>query len=337
MPLKLGSGTNIAHWLSQSDQRGANRRAWFTQQDMQRIADWGFEHLRLPIDEQQMWDDGGQPEIEAFDMLDQALDWAQQAGLKVVVDLHILRSHFFANPPEPKLFTDPVEPPRFTALWRQLSARLKCRSNDRVAYELLNEAVADDPQSWNRVAMGAFQALRELEPDRTIVLGSNRWNSPLTFDQLQAPDDPKTILTFHYYLPFVLTHHAAPWWHEGGQYDGLIQYPGLPIPEDCLAKLNEPLRGQLAKLNEPYDRARMVVDLAKPLALSRSTGLPLYCGEFGVVDRVPRSPRLAWYRDVVSVFREFGIDWANWEYKAGFGMIDKDGRSTGIAEAMLNL
>ena len=335
MPLKVHRGTNISHWLSQSARRGARRKSWFTQEDVQRIADWGFDHIRLPLDEEQMWDEAGRSEAEAFDLLDSALDWAERAGLNVVVDLHILRSHDFGQAANPRLFTDPAEAERFADLWRQLSAHLRGRANDRVAYELLNEAVAKDPEDWNRVAGTAFRAVRDLEPQRTVVLGSNRWNSVLTFDRLDVPDDPHTILTFHFYHPMLITHHRASWWPEGGVYDGAIQYPGRPIPADRLAQVPEPLRTRLENLNQPYDRSAMAADFAKPLAVAQRTGLPLYCGEFGVINLAPQPIRTAWYRDLISVFDEYGIGWANWDYKGTFGIVDSRGQSTGIAETML--
>lgn len=337
MPSLVRRGTNISHWLSQSHARGAERRAYFTRADVQRIADWGFDHIRLPIDEEQMWDAAGRQESEAFDLMDSALDWCEQAGLKAVVDLHILRSHFFNQATEPALFTNPAEAEKFADFWRQLSARLIGRSRDRVVYELMNEAVATNPQDWNRVAMVAFKAIRQLEPQRQIILGSNRWNSALTFDQLSIPDDRNTILTFHYYLPMLVTHHRASWCDEGRLYDGPIQYPGQPIPAASFAQLPETLRQRLAVWNKPYDRSAMLADFAQPLAASLRTGLPLYCGEFGAIDFAPQPVRLAWYRDVISAFNACGIGWANWDYKAEFGIVRPDGQTTGVAEVLLGV
>jgi len=339
MALNIHRGINISHWLSQSNRRGAERETWFTQADMERIAKWGFDHIRLPIDEVQMWDESGQPEAEAFGLLESALDWAEQAGLAVVVDLHILRSHFFNQSAEPKLFTDPAESEKFADLWRQLSKRLRGRPNANVAYELMNEAAATDPDDWNRVAMTAFQAIRALEPNRTIVLGSNRWNSVSTFDQLHVPEDKNTILTFHFYHPMLITHHRAGWCPEGKMYNGPVQYPGSPIPSESLSqvvapKINRLIQLNLDELNKAYNRQSMVADFAKPLAVAQRTGLRLYCGEFGVINLAPQLVREAWYRDLVSVFNECQIDWALWDYKGAFGIIDSEGRSSGIAEVM---
>lgn len=340
MPIAIARGTNISHWLSQSDRRGAERQAWFTRADVQRIADWGFDHIRLPIDEEQMWDEHGKQETEAWDLLDAALDWSAAAGLNVVVDLHILRNHSFGQADEPALFSDPAEAKRFTDLWRQLSARMRNRAADRVAYELLNEAVAGDPADWNRVALGAHAAVRTLEADRPLVLGSNQWNSVFTYDQLQVPDDSNTILTFHYYHPMFITHHRASWSPEGRMYSGPIQYPGRPIADEHLHLVRTPdqhrlLDLSLERLNKPYDTAQMLADLAQPLAAARRSGLPLYCGEFGVINLAPTAVREAWYHDIVSVFTEHDIGWANWDYKGCFALVGPDGGSTGIAEAML--
>lgn len=340
MSVPIARGTNISHWLSQSEKRGQARRDWFTRADVARIAAWGFDHIRLPVDEDQLWDTQGQPESEAWDLLDAALDWAQAEGLGAVVDLHILRGHHFNQQGEPALFADPAAAAHFTGLWRQLSARLRRRSVDRVAYELLNEAVASDPADWNRVALGAHAAVRTLEPQRSLVLGSNRWNSVFTYDDLQVPTDPATILTFHYYHPMLLTHYRANWWRDGAGYDGPVRYPGKPVAEADLPRLRAARTpvftdDELVTLNAPYDAGRIRADLAQPLAKQRATGLPLYCGEFGVYDRAPRGPRLAWYGDAVRVFSELGIGWANWDYKGGFALVGPDGGSTGIAEVML--
>lgn len=327
-------GTNISHWLSQSLRRGAERRAFFRPEDVRRLADWGFDHLRLPVDEEQLWDDQGHPVSEAFDLLDAALDWCEAAGLRVIVDLHILRSHHFNSGTEPALFTRPEAAEAFAALWGQLSERLRSRACDRVAYELLNEPVAADPQAWNRVARTAWQLLRQREPERMLVLGSNRWNSPGTFEALEVPADPRLILTFHYYSPMRITHYQASWWRGGADYDGPLQYPGRPIPETALAACPPEVREKLERENQPCDRGTMEADLAQPLAVAARTGCPLYCGEFGVYQRAPWPVRAAWYRDFVGVLESHGIGWANWDYKGGFALVE-GGRSTGVAEVLL--
>jgi endoglucanase len=336
MPIQIQRGTNISHWLSQSDRRGAGRAAFFTEEDVRRIARLGFDHIRIPIDEEQMWREDGSRDPEAFRLLDAALDWCEQHNLRAVVDLHILRTHHFISAATPRLFTDPAETQRFAGLWEQLSDHLCRRPVEQVAYELLNEAVASDPADWNRVAMAGFRAIRQREGQRTILLGSNYFNQTHTFDDLEIPQgDGHCILTYHYYRPMLITHYQAVWW-EGGFYAGPVNYPGQPIRDEDMGCLNPEFLERVPQWsNEHWDRERMAADLAQPLAASRRTGYPLYCGEFGAYFKTPDALRYAWYRDMRSIFEEYGIGWANWDYKGGFAPVVDDGKPTKIVEILL--
>jgi len=171
--ISLRRGVNLSHWFSQSERRGIERRAWTTREDFIRIRSMGFDHVRLPLDEVQMWDEQGRREPDAWDLLEHALDWAEAEELKVVCDLHILRSHHFNQETDPGLYTDPAELERFLDRWRDLAPVLSCRSPEHVALEILNEAVARNPADWNRVSGAAFRTIRDIAPLHDIVLGSN--------------------------------------------------------------------------------------------------------------------------------------------------------------------
>jgi endoglucanase len=322
---EIRRGTNISHWLSQSNRRGEARREWFGEKDVELIASLGFDHIRLPVDEEQMWDEAGHKEAEAFELLHSAIGWAQKNKLRVVVDLHILRSHHF-NADEKPLWTQPEAQEKFFQLWRELSAELKRYPVSAVAYELMNEPVADDPEDWNRLVAKATAIVRENEPHRKIVIGSNRWQSTSTFDQLRIPEgDRDIILSFHLYTPMLITHYKASW-TSVGRYEGLVTYPGqLVQPEDI-----EGLPADVAQIvrnnNGVYDREKLESLLAKPLALARKLDLPLYCGEWGALPTTPREVRMQWYRDVRLNLEKHGIAWANWDYKGGFGILVRDGR-----------
>jgi endoglucanase len=318
-------GTNISHWLSQSDRRGAARARFFTRDDVMLLSRLGFDHLRIPVDEQQLWDERGRPHEDAFALLDAALDWCAEAGLRAIVDLHVLRSHHF-NADEKPLWTDPAEQRTFVGLWEQLSDRLGRRPVHLVAYELLNEAVAPDPESWNRLLAEAHRAVRAREPQRTIVIGSNMWQSVRTFDTLRVPaGDTNLILSFHFYTPMALTHYTASW-TKAGAYRGPVRYPGVTVAEEHLRGLPADLVGALGDSRGHLDREAMTALLAKPIALARATGLPLYCGEWGALPAAPREDRLRWYADVRAMLDGEGIAWATWDYKGAFGLLGRDAR-----------
>ena len=316
----LERGAKISHWLSQSERRGPERVAWFNRNDVALLAGLGFDHLRIPIDEEQMWDESGKPDPEAFALLNQALDWCAEFRLKAIVNLHILRSHHF-NKGERPLWTQPKAQERFLQCWRDLSDALHSRPNSMVAYELLNEPVAPNPEDWNLLVAKAHAAIRAKEPKRVLVIGSNAWQSTGTFDRLKVPaNDPNILLSFHFYEPFHLTHYQASWVGFAA-YRGPVKYPGQTVSEADLAGLPGDLQKTMSGDSRAWDRDQIRKCLSKPLALAKSTGLPLYCGEWGCLPSVPRESRLAWYRDMVAVLKENRIGWAIWDYKGGFGIL----------------
>jgi endoglucanase len=304
-------GTNLAHWLSQSDRRGDERKSFITEKDIRFIDSLGFDHVRLPIDEEQMWDETGKRHEDAFALLGNCLEWCQKAGLRVVVDLHILRSHHF-NAKEKPLWTIPAEQDKFINLWKDLSGFLHDWPNAMVAYEFMNEPVADDPEQWNRLLARVDDSIRQWEPARVLVIGSNRWQSASTFDKLKIPkNDTNIVLSFHFYEPFFLTHYQAPW-TELKDFKGEVNYPGQIV-----------LHSIKPEHLQVYNRDTLVKMMQKPLHLADSLKLQLYCGEFGVYENFFPPSKLAWYTDMVSIFDEYGIAYANWNYKSGaFGIVD---------------
>jgi endoglucanase len=306
-------GTNIAHWLSQSNRRDSARATFFTQKDIQFIDSVGFDHIRLPIDEEQMWDENGKRHEDAFQLLRECLDWSRQAGLRVVLDLHILRSHHF-NEKEKPLWTKTTEQDKFIRLWKDLSEAVKEWPNGMLAYEFMNEPVADDAEQWNVLLSRVADSIRHWEAERVLVIGSNRWQSADTFDQLRIPaNDPNIILSFHFYEPFHLTHFQAGW-TDLKDFKGEVTYPGQVV-----------VNGVSPREKEVFNLDTLEKMMRKPIHLADSLNLPLYCGEFGVIDKAPVAAKLAWYKDMVAIFEKHNIAYANWNFKAGsFGIVDEE-------------
>ena len=314
-------GTNISHWLSQSRARGEDRRNYFTEKDVKYLAGLGFDHIRIPVDEEQLWKEDGQEDAEGFSLLKQALDWCKQYNLDAVVDLHILRSHHF-NQKEKPLWTKPEAQERFFQCWRDLSKELRNYPVEDVAYELMNEPVADDPEDWNKLVEKTIAIIRQAEPSRKIVVGSNRWQSAATFDQLRFPaNDRNLILSFHMYEPFLLTHHTASWTRIK-DYNGPVNYPGVIVKEEDLKGFPDSVRTEILKNKNSYTIDSIRRHFMKPVGVAKKYNLPLYCGEWGCLSTVPDAARLQWFRDMVAVLKENTIGWATWDYKGSFGIIN---------------
>lgn len=324
MPFSLGTGTNISHWLSQNPNDRALRPQILLRDDVQRLADAGFDHLRLPVDEVHLWNEDGSPDQPAWDLLQQAIQWCLTSGLRAIVDLHILRDHHFNQSQTPALFTQPESLTHFCSLWTCLAAQLNHWPADSVAFEILNEPVARNPADWNRVLHAAHSAIRNAAgPQRTILIAPNWYNTCDNIQHLQLPpDDPNLILSFHLYDPMPITHYRCRWW-PGGVYQGPVHYPGLPIPHDAWQALPEEQKQVQQRWHGEWNAQRIREVYQPALRLREETGIPIHCGEFGCHANCPDAPRLAWYADVLQNFHNDRIAWSTWDYRGGFGLVDQ--------------
>lgn len=321
----MRTGVNVSHWLSQSDKRGEERKNYMIKADFDTIASIGFDHVRIPVDEVQLWDSLGNKEKEAFELLHHAINWAFAAQLRVIVDLHIIRSHHFIAESNP-LWTDPAEQQKLVDMWRQLSDELSQYSNEKLAYEILNEAVADDPDDWNKLLNKVIAEIRVKEPDRQIVVGSNRWQIPSTFPDLKIPEnDTNIILSFHFYTPLALTHHQAPW-TPIAEYSGPVNYPGQIVDTLFYEQLSESTVQVMRDYANGYFTKDILEEVISPaIKVARENNLPLYCGEYGIYPTIPEDVKLRWYKDVCDIFSTNTIAYCHWCYKGDFPVVNEKG------------
>ncbi len=246
-------GLNVSHWLSQSEKRGEDRENYMAANDFKLIADMGYDYVRLPIDEEHMWDEEGNKQADAFKLLHNVIRWSFENNLRVIVDLHVLRSHHFNRPDSRKLWEDKSAQEGFIEFWRQLSEELKNYPNSKLAYEPLNEAVSENPEDWNNLINWVISELRKLEPERTIIMGSNNWQTVGSFKDLRVPENDKNIiLSFHYYEPFIITHYKAPW-SSLKDLDVPVYYPGPHIKPEDYDKIDPELAEVVKTLNQNFD------------------------------------------------------------------------------------
>ena len=326
---RIKRGTNLSHWLSQSEERGEGRKAHIQEDDFERLEQLGFDFVRIPIDEVQFWDEEGNKLDEAWELLDNALKLARKHNLRAIIDLHIIRSHYFNAANEGgadanTLFTSEEAQQGLINLWYQLSDAFKEYDNDWVAYEFMNEPVAEEHEQWNQLVAKVHKALREREPQRTLVVGSNRWQGYETMKYLKVPEgDKNIILSFHYYNPMLLTHYGAPW-TPVGQYKGKVSYPGKLITQADYDAAPDSVKPHIEQyLTQEWNIDKIRADFKDAIDVAAKYGLQLFCGEWGVYEPVDRELAYKWTKDMLAVFDEFNIAWTTWCYDADFGFWDQ--------------
>lgn len=319
-------GINLGGWLSQCVARDETHFAGFiTEKDIEQIASWGLDHVRLPIDCDVLFSEPNGKLLPRIQRVDDCIAWCKKHGLKLVLDLHKTWGFIFdasANGDPDLFFKEEVLQNAFVAMWEELARRYGAFS-DCVAFELLNEVTKEEYMDvWNRIVSRTVDAVRKIAPETWILIGGCWNNSARSVPFLNAPHDGRIVYNFHCYDPLVFTHQGAPWVH-GMPLNFRMDYP-CPKAEykQAFAKLGlwEP------EVVTDADYENMSTEyfeelFSRAIEKAEQENVPLYCGEYGVIDRADLSATVRWIRDIHAVFDRHGIGRALWTYKVhNFGL-----------------
>ena len=324
-------GINLGGWISQcKEYTKEHYDSFIKKEDLKVIKGMGFDHVRLPVDYNVIMTDDGKFLEEGFSYIDRGVEWAEAYGLNVIVDLHKTCGYMFdtnAVPNPDAFFFDKGLQDIFIKIWEKIAARYASKSKT-VAYELLNEIVNPALENeWNEIATRAFKAVRALAPESWIVVGGVDYNSVSAVPGIKVPVDEKTVFTFHCYEPLVFTHQKAPWVVDMPA-DFEVSYPGSSIEyiREKSRLIPQARHGAIfaESMNNLKIDDNFFTSLFEPaLKTAEKIGVPLYCGEYGVIDRAPAEDSERWFNDIHRALEKHGIGRALWSYKKmDFGLMD---------------
>ncbi len=319
MELNLNRGGNLGGWLSQYKKFDrAHFNTFIQESDIARIASWGMDHIRLPVDYPVLEETlpNHKHKVSGFEYLDRCLNWCQKYNLNLLIDLHKAPGYAFGDWEKASLFSNPEHRQRFLQVWAALADHY--RGVESIGFELLNEIRLPDSTPWNQLIKETIIIIHEIDPKRMIILGGNYYNSPDQLQHLDLYENHRILYTFHYYFPMVVTHQRAYWVPLLEHISQEVGYPG------CYPEINAFGEEWIGK---SMDQALLKSFLQPALEFKERTGKKIYCGEFGVIDQAPMVTRINWTKDMVALFTQYDIGWALWTYKAmDFGLVDLEGK-----------
>jgi endoglucanase len=286
--------------------------------DYKRVKAAGFDHIRIPIAWHSHTGPGPEFLIEEnfFGIVDRMVAHARTAGLRVVINDH----HFDALTDDPWSQTN-----KFCAIWKQVAAHY-WNAQD-VVFELLNEpkdkATAD---VMNVIWAQGIEVVRKAAPERTIMIGTARWNNTDTIDALKLPEnDRNLIVTVHCYEPFLFTHQGATWAGNDPLTVG-IKFPGPPNAP--LERNPKATNAWVAKWISDYNTLPAERNPSSPRAFrarmekvakwAKDHNRPVYIGEFGAIKNADPKSRAYYDRAMREICEELSLGWAVWDWNAMF-------------------
>ncbi len=323
-------GVNLTEWFQEKSVQDIQFNK-YTKKDFMDIKKLGCDVIRLPINLHAMTTGAPNYIIEPlfFRFLDEAVSYAEELNLSLIIDNHTF---------DPFIDTTPDVEKILLKVWPQIVQRYKNRG-EFLYYEILNEPHGIDPVLWGQIEYRVLKKIRQIDRRHMVIVGGGNWNDIESLNQLPDFQDDKIIYTFHFYQPFLFTHQGADW-----STPSLASLKGVAYPYD---KNNPPaLPPELANtwieqnILEEYPRTANDKSLEEEIALAAKfrdkTGKPVFCGEFGVYNvNAQNSHRVYWYQAVTKILNKYSIPRTSWDYQSGFGLFKKD--SFEIFESDLNL
>lgn len=190
------------------------RRDYIRKEDIMYMAELGYNSVRIPINWRVIMEEG--PGItwkeEGFVLLDECLEWCEEAGMYAFLDLHgAPGGQTGANIDDsvdnvPRLFIDPDNKEKALSLWRALAIRYGHREVVG-GYDLLNEPIAPPSAGYGdydylipelkQFYREAVAVIRAVDPDHLLSIEGAHWATDTSIFNKKYDDN--MVLHFHRY------------------------------------------------------------------------------------------------------------------------------------------
>lgn len=278
-----------------------HRNAPYQERDFEWMAQWGFNIVRLPMD-YRCWTDAENPrkiDEKILKHIDDVVKWGNRYNVHVNLNLHRAPG-YCVNPPKEALdlWTSEEAQDQFCFQWRMFAERYKDVSNQRLSFDLVNEPKDMNEEQYATVMRKAINAIREVSPNRLVVVDGLRWGRNPVFSLV----DDKVAQSTRGYDPMRISHYKAGWVNGSDTWDE----PTWPL------KMGDTV----------WDKERLREERIKPWRKLQKQGVGVHVGEWGAYRHTPHDVVLAWMEDFLSLWKEAGWGYAMWNLRGSFGIID---------------
>ena len=335
MPITVGDMEHFATYIT----------AW----DAENIKNMGMDHVRIGFDQivMEYYDKPYCYREETFGYLENFVNECEKRGLRVVLNMHKAIGNYCDISEDVSLFDSEELQKRFIALWVEMERRYA--DHPDVVFELLNEVRDINPELWNKLARETVKAIREINPNRYIIVGTTCWNSHARLPDLYVwQDDDRVIYTFHVYGPFEFTHQRGLLQKENHYYNRVMPYPAT-TKEDMerydgfvrLIRNDENAKAYPGVEAINYEWIKTQLEPARQFTLDNPDKI-LWLGEFGTIRHCPIEYRENYMRDLIRFAKENDMPYCVWNYLSTpydgnrFSLVDDDNRKI-VSEEMLKI
>lgn len=208
-PLKVSDGKLTAAGR-EIRLRGINWGWWhlegtvYTEEHMRKQAEWGANVVRLAMTYTDIANKDGSWNAERFAEVDEVVRWAKRHEQYVILDMHVAKggqnNAHYTDGGRNLLWQDVKLQELLCRQWAELARRYRAEPAV-AAYEILNEPGTEprDPSLVVALNRKVIRAIRQVDPEKIIVVSGDDWsNARSVVDEIRV-DDPNILYTFHFY------------------------------------------------------------------------------------------------------------------------------------------
>ncbi len=271
------------------------------------MAATGFNFVRVPLDYRFWIEDFKyfQADESVFENIDSYIESCQERDIHLSLNLHRAPGYCINRNDIEKdnLWIDEVAQDAFVYQWELFTKRYRGISSKDLSFDLINEPPAEGQYGMTRENHEAIMrrtaaAIRKIDPERQIVIDG------LAGGHLAIPElaDLDVIHSGRGYQPMAVSHYKAEW-TEGFMDIPEPVYPGI----ECYGKVWD--KDMLRKFYQPWRDVQ-------------SKGVEVHIGEFGCYNKTPNKVTIKWFKDILSLYKEFGWAYSLWNFKGPFGIVE---------------
>ena len=179
------------------------RENYVAQADIDKIAEWGFNHIRVPFHYKQFYDSTGTETPIGYAIVDELITWCQPHNIYIILDMHALQEH--------KMEAQSVIAMELLVCGLRIATKnlqskfgkklhVLCGPYLIAGYDLINEPVLPSGVSleeFKQLYVDITEAIREVDNNHLIWIEGNWYGTD--FAGLTPPWDDNMGYSFHKY------------------------------------------------------------------------------------------------------------------------------------------
>ncbi len=245
------------------------RSNYVAQADIDKIAEWGFNHIRVPFHYKQFYDATGSETPIGYAIVDELISWCEPYNMYIILDMHCAPGAQNGGPISDsdgtaRLWLEDSYKELTIQIWKEIATYYSDHTLIG-GYDLINEPVLPGGvtlQEFKQLYIDITEAIREVDNNHLIWIEGNWYGTD--FSGLTPPWDDNMGYSFHKYwgqtdistiqsyISLRNTYGVPLWMGESGENSNHWYYEVFKLLEENNIGWNFWTHKKVDKITSPY-------------------------------------------------------------------------------------